>query len=114
MKKDCNNTEIYLSEMIRCNKTDHETWYQIACKDVVTNEGIKDRIAKIQAWSDSHEQKTYLEDFREKFPNMLMNSDGTPKLICQLKLYEGRCCYKHNMDCLECWNKIMEDKQWHL
>ena len=55
-------------------------------------------------------EKTYIQDFLEKFPNA--PKDGNGELhACVYKVYAGRCPrYKNpKLTCLECWNRPMEE-----
>lgn len=65
----------------------------------------------VQAWSDAHPQKTYLQDFIEKFPNCVKDEKGCP-VSCRKFIYplmsRGNCA---GWNCSECWNEVMEDKR---
>lgn len=56
--------------------------------------------------------KTILEDFKEKYQNAPLYSDGTPKM-CVLAL--GYKAYKYcnttvdEMGCVECWNRKVNE-----
>ena len=43
-----------------------------------TESQMQECIDIVQEWSDSHQQKTYLDDFKEKFPNAHLNKSGYP------------------------------------
>ena len=61
-----------------------------------------DRI--ITEWCKEHPEKTYLQDFLEKFPGAGLKDDGLP-LACRADLY-GTCkC----IVCKDCWNEVMPD-----
>lgn len=61
--------------------------------------------------NEAHPGKTYLEDFKEKFPNA--PGGYLPGVLCRNAVYTGRieCCYADidDMSCLKCWNRPMED-----
>lgn len=62
----------------------------------------------VEQWSDEHPQKTYVQDFFEKFPNAPRSDDGAPT-VCIDDLYgEGvgikDCEFKFD-GCTECWNR---------
>lgn len=60
---------------------------------------------------DKPKGKTYLEDFREKFPNCVLCSDGTPAL-CRCEAYGGNCAvsdYPEDEECVHCWNEVMPE-----
>lgn len=78
--------------------------------------GIEEKIVEIvEQWSQSHPQKTVMQDFFEKFPNapktMLgypypcAKDLGYPKLdSCSFGVKGGA-----GSDCKECWSRPMED-----
>ena len=60
---------------------------------------------------DKPKGKTYLEDFREKFPDCVICSDGTP-LCCRCEAYGGNCERKDDpttKKCVHCWNEVMPE-----
>lgn len=67
----------------------------------------------ILAWCDTHPQKTYLQDFFEKFPNAKRSPiDPNRPMICRYSLY--RCVsneynYCREMYCTSCWNEVMPE-----
>ena len=69
-----------------------------------------DRI--VTEWCEEHPEKTYAEDFLEKFPDATLE-DGIP-VACRKELY-GRCECKFvenddcTIDCKKCWNEVMSD-----
>jgi hypothetical protein len=72
----------------------------------------------VEKWSKEHPQKTYLSDFLEKYPNVLLNEKGFPQQICPYSLgYEKDPCFNRNtgrvnycgQTCFDCWNTPMED-----
>ena len=66
--------------------------------------------AIIDQWVAEHPQKTYLQDFLEKFPNVRIRANGEP-IVCRKYIYGGNCNQKSLDDCLGCWNEVMpEDK----
>ena len=69
---------------------------------------IKDEIDKVIDWSKNHPRKTRLDDFKEKYPDAPVDSDGYPECICPWHLgfmKEEECREK---SCRECWNKPVE------
>lgn len=58
----------------------------------------------VQEWVETHPAKTYLMDFREKFPKA--NKDITWGCCCRA-IYEDEACSYSNCD--ECWNREMEE-----
>lgn len=62
----------------------------------------------VNKWSEEHPQKTYLQDFIEKFPRYELSKKGIPR-ICRDTLYTNmRNC--SGTKCVDCWNEPMEDK----
>ena len=60
-------------------------------------------------------QKTYMQDFFEKFPDAPVDDDGTPK-ICPGYVYKTAeyCCIARGVRgriCKDCWNEVMPDAQ---
>lgn len=52
-------------------------------------------------------QKTYKQDFLEKFPNAERRMDGSPS-VCRNKVYNCGGCFL-NKSCVSCWNEVMEN-----
>lgn len=66
-------------------------------------------VSIVQKWSDEHEQKTYMEDFFEKFPNAVRDRYGTPK-SCWKDIYgDDTCDYDYGY-CDNCWRRPMEEE----
>lgn len=69
-------------------------------------------ISIVEKWSKEHPRKTILQDFLEKYPNALLEMDGTPR-ICLKELgyptdgYSKGC----ECDCVPCWNRCMETEE---
>ena len=62
----------------------------------------------IDKWCAEHPQKTYLQDFLEKFPNAKLDDDGEP-LADACDVYgDVFACKGHK--CCDCWNKVMPEK----
>lgn len=64
-------------------------------------------IENLQKWSNEHPEKTYAQDFFEKFPKAQSKSDGTP-FVCRKTTYGGECT---GIECDECWNEPMNDEE---
>ena len=64
----------------------------------------------ILKWCEAHPPKTYKQDFLEKFPNTILDSDNSPP-TCKNRIY-GICnaCTNMELSCSECWNEPMEEK----
>lgn len=97
MKIDCSITENYLKELERSGRTLNMTLEGTA----------KQEVENMQKWSDANEQKTYLEDLNEKYPDFVKSVDGYPYLcIINLGYKTLRQC---DLICSNCWNQIMEE-----
>lgn len=122
---DCKITENYLKEKARMSKFDEEA---LACgitrADCPLSENNNDKdltcdqlekiyperaVAIVQKWSDEHSQKTYADDFLEKFPNALIEPKSRVKhpMVCRNHVYGiDISCSAYN--CTDCWNEAME------
>ena len=50
----------------------------LACNDMNAN----DVVYRVEQWSQSHPQKTMMQDFFDKFPNAPRTKTGAPRNIC--------------------------------
>lgn len=123
---DCSKTINFLSELKRLCDTRDECVANAANKEDCPMFGIcklthskicaKDAekaIEIVQKWSDEH-QKTYAQDFFEKFPKAQRNWDGVP-FVCRKRIYGGiHSATSEGCDdtkaCYRCWNEPMEDE----
>lgn len=66
-------------------------------------------IPVVQKWEEEHSDKTYLSDFKEKFPNMDISSSFYTH-YCVERFYgfdkKPESCIR--TDCEDCWNRVME------
>lgn len=80
----------------------------------VSAEKIIKAVDNLQKWSDEHPEKTYAQDFFEKFPKAQSNPDGTP-FVCRKRIYGGIHSTLENCDytgaCYKCWNEPMNDEE---
>ena len=115
---DCNKTINFLSEFKRlcdsreecvANVADEENCPMFGVCSITHSklcaETIKTAMETVQKWSDEHPEKTYAQDFFEKFPKAQSNSDGAPH-VCRKRIYGGEC---PDIECYECWNEPMEE-----
>lgn len=75
-------------------------------------EEVQRSIEIVQKWSDEHPQKTYADDFFEKFPNAPKFQMGGHPKACREAVYGGECPMNEgNKDnnCFNCWNEPMEE-----
>lgn len=66
-------------------------------------------ISDVEKWSKEHPQRTRLQDFREKYPNALMEADGTPTICCIDLGYRQYDCDPLKENCVDCWNMPVEE-----
>lgn len=59
----------------------------------------------VERWSKEHPVKTIKDDFLEKHPNAVMNSNGTPNCCADFLGYEVKC----DAGCRDCWNTPLEE-----
>lgn len=121
---DCTKTTNYFTEKLRMTKRTKNGLCKIKCSNCPlcsnnNGEGLScptfemyypERAVKaVQRWSDEHLPKTYLTELLDKYPNVLLNDDGTPEGICphQLGLKSSivDCKKSYDCDCVECWNQ---------
>ena len=102
MKIDCSITENYLKERYRMEKS-------LIGRELNEGYTVSRDIESMQAWSDAHPQKTYLEDLLEKYPKIKVNKNGYPG-ICAKSLGYTNYCDVSTM-CRDCQKQIMEDKK---
>lgn len=120
MKIDCNKTVNFIPEKERmcgsfddcldCPLNSTNNSVGAGCEIMVTSHTDK-AVEIVQKWSDEHQQKTYAEDFFEKFPNAAKEIGGTPK-SCWRNVYgSGNDCPVIDHDCAKCWNQTMEESK---
>lgn len=68
-----------------------------------TKEEIKQMEDIIDKWVEEHKPKSYLADFKKKFPSARINSDGIPGMCVHFMYGDDvcECCG----DCNKCWRK---------
>lgn len=74
-------------------------------------EGIKKLINDVDQWSKEHPQRTRLEDFKEKYPHAMMETDGTPTICCIDLGYRKEDCDPIKESCVDCWNMSVEEDE---
>lgn len=123
---DCSKTINFLSELKRlcdsrdgcvANAANKERCPMFGvCEDALTKICAEDAIKAVenlQKWSDEHPNKTYAQDFFEKFPKAQSNSDGTP-FVCRKRIYGGIRSTLEDCDytgaCYRCWSEPLNDE----
>ncbi len=89
----------------KCGLDFHNNGYYMPCTIFVAKHPAE-ASAIIDKWCAEHPQKTYLQDFKGKFPKAKMGSNGCPPL-CRKDIYgEISCKYS----CENCWNEVMPEE----
>lgn len=78
----------------------------ISCS--LTHEKAEKLVTVVEQWSQSHPQKTMMQDFFEKFPNATKDSSGNPMVCPQALGYGDFCCDDTNHNCTMCWSRPLE------
>lgn len=81
--------------------------FDIVC-DVLLRKHPSEASAIIDKWCAEHPQKTYLQDFLEKFPNAQVYNSGEP-LASACNVYGNVFACEGHL-CGECWNAAMPDE----
>lgn len=72
---------------------------------IYANTDEVDRI--VTEWCSEHPQKTYAQDFLEKFPGAsVYDASGAPQ-VCRDKVYGTNNDYCNS--CSKCWNEVIPD-----
>ena len=110
---DCSRTIDYLAELERmCNSYEDECVgcpLHECCTGDAWVKNPKQAMEIVQKWSDEHPQKTYAQDFFEKFPNARKDSYGLPNAVCRKTIYGEERNHCDDINCVECWNEPMEE-----
>lgn len=79
----------------------------LSCNDMDAN----DVVYRVEQWSQSHPQKTMMQDFFEKFPNAPKVRDGGPRMCPEDCGYKesNEYCDDIKFGCLKCWNRPLEE-----
>lgn len=70
-------------------------------------DALADAVDLIEQWSKEHPRKTYLDDFKEKFPKA--DTKWWLSMPCRKHLYTGVYHCRDGHECERCWNTPMED-----
>ena len=79
------------------------------CQEWMTDH-YDEAVSIILKWAEEHPQKTYEQDFLEKFPNAPKDDDG--RLSACVESVYGVNCPKYSrqlITCKDCWNRTMEE-----
>lgn len=71
-------------------------------------ETMREIVSIVEDWASKNPPKTRLEDFKEKYPNAELRTDGVPVSCCE---HLGYCrdCNEPLDSCEECWNTSIDD-----
>lgn len=102
---DCSKAENFHSEFIRyCTdkRCDKCRFANYKCSELLTDKP-QWVVEFIQLWSNENPEdwKTYLQDFKDKFPKRQMKDVYIPTTYCR-KTFYGEC--RCTGECVECWN----------
>lgn len=93
--------------------------YTSLCRSIgsigaTTIDKINEINSAVVDWCEKHKQKTYADDFFEKFPRARKASASCIPIMCMHHVYPDSItkfgAYCPDGGCKECWNKIMEDE----
>ena len=76
----------------------------------INSSELKEMMEIVEQWGKEHPQKTYKDDFLEKFPNAkIVNYIGgqAPDFCRNLIYSRGNC--EISKGCFDCWNEPMEE-----
>lgn len=96
----------YYSRCFECPRADEPN-----CNiEEMSNEELENFVNAVEQWSKEHPQKTRLQDFKEKYPNMKLRDSGIPWACCS---YLGYCesCNEAKSNCAVCWNTPVEEDE---
>lgn len=83
-----------------------ESYY--SCKEWI-NDHYDEAVSIIRKWAEEHPQKTYAQDFCEKFPNARKYKNAE-LCFCVRNVYGVKCPkISSQMRCKDCWNRTMEE-----
>lgn len=60
----------------------------------------------LEEWAAAHPVRTYAEDFREKFPNCVMENECPAACLSPIYGEDAASC---GLKCADCWNRPMPD-----
>lgn len=122
---DCSIAKNYLSEKNRITKSDENGICRIKCincplgrynngKNMLCTtlelQQPETAVTIVQEWSNEHQQKTYLSEFLQNYPNAELDENGFPLEICphSLGLKEVDECGSKENCCVVCWNQVID------
>lgn len=83
-------------------------FFNFSCADMEETAKRADEVVKaVEKWSKEHPSKTYLSMLLDHFPNIVLDSDGTPE-FCPSSLGFKNFKFCNDGDCRKCWNQPCE------
>lgn len=70
----------------------------------INSSELKEMMEIVEQWGKEHPQKTYKDDFLEKFPKA-----EVPNMVCRYHVYKTGVCDEFTGDCELCWNMPIEE-----
>lgn len=89
-----------------CSECPLINYWENCCTDALIDHA-EEAESIIDKWVAEHPVKTYLMDFKEKFPNARFGANGVPH-ACVSHIYGVSCVLCCN-NCADCWNQPMEE-----
>lgn len=80
---------------------------KIGCDLVSLDTDVEKVVLLVEQWSKEHPQKTWKDDFLEKYPNAKLGEDGIPYACTRHLGYRNTDCTTES--CADCWNQPLED-----
>lgn len=94
----------------KCGLDFHNNGYYMPCTIFVAKHPAE-ASAIIDKWCAEHPQKTYWQDFLEKFPKTNLTEKSVISTLCRAKVYgQGEYCINRSANCDACWNEIMPEE----
>lgn len=98
------------NEINKCNKCPIYIKSETASCSIWMNDHYDEAVSIIRKWAEEHTQKTYAQDFLEKFPKAPKDDNG--RLSACVESVYGVNCPKYSkllMTCKDCWDRPMEE-----
>ena len=72
---------------------------------------LKKIVADVEKWSSENPIKTRKQDFLDKYPYALLDSENVPKACCLELGYCKSCDYVAGTGCNKCWDELVGDDE---
>lgn len=74
-------------------------------------EDVLELVADVEKWSSENPRKTRKQDFLDKYPDALLDSENVPKACCLELGYCESCDYVAGEGCNKCWDEPAGDDE---